>query len=99
MEMVIVYLSVPLFLLGVLVIALFVLPRYPRREPAHGGSPAEHVPGAHAAPPVEQMLGTLTDPTKMVGWGLTLLLYAAFAVAMLSKLKLNKEKRVYGYTL
>jgi hypothetical protein len=93
MEMVIVYLAVPLFLLGVLVIALFVLPRYPRREPADGASPAEHAPpGAHAAPPAEQILGTLKDPTKMVGWGLTLLLYAAFAVAMLSKLKLNKEK-------
>jgi hypothetical protein len=92
MEMVIVYLSVPLFLLGVLVIALVVLPHYPIREAAHNGPPAEQPPGAHGAPPVEQTPGARTDPMKLVGCGLTFGLYAAFAAAMLSELKLNKEK-------
>ena len=37
MEFYIVMLSVPLFLLGVLLLSVFVLAKYPYREPAHDG--------------------------------------------------------------
>ncbi len=37
MEFIIVMLSVPLFLLTVLLLAVFVLAKYPYREPAHDG--------------------------------------------------------------
>lgn len=88
MEFVIVMLSVPLFLLGVLLFALFVLPRYPRH------TQAETTASLRSAP------GTNTSPNALVGVGVTLLLCAPFVVAlcapfvgpMLSGLKLNKEK-------
>ncbi len=92
MEFFIVMISVPLFLLILLVFALVVLPRYPRREPAQGASPAESAPGAHGAPPAEKPSGADKGPTTMASWGVTLLLYAAFVVAIISAFKLHKEK-------
>jgi hypothetical protein len=85
MEMIIVYLSVPLFLLGVLVIALFVLPRYP------GCALAVNTPGTYGSPPVGSAPDTNSGPTNIVGWGLTIILFAPFVVAMISELKLHKE--------
>lgn len=93
MEFFLVMISVPLFLMILLLFALFVLPHYPRREPAHSAPPAESAPsGARSFPPAETTPDTSRSLTTIVGWGLTLLMYAAFAVAMVSKLKLSKEK-------
>ncbi len=80
MEFFIVMMSVPLFLIVLLLFALFVLPHYPRREQAQGAPPAEKTPGADKG------------PANIAGWGLTLLMYAAFVVAMISEFKLHKEK-------
>jgi hypothetical protein len=91
MEMIIVYLSVPLFLLGVLVIALFVLPRYPGGAPAYATPTAVNTPGTYGSPPDGSAPGTNSGPTNIVGWGLTIVLFAPFVVAMISELKLHKE--------
>ena len=93
MEFFILIISVPLFLIVVLLISVFVLANYSGNEPAHSAPPAESAPGgAQSSSPAEQRPGADSALTTIVGWGLTLLMYAAFAVAMVSKLKLNKEK-------
>ena len=93
MEFFILIISVPLFLLVVLLISVFVLANYSGNEPAHSAPPAESSPGgARSFPPAETTPDTSRSLTTIVGWGLTLLMYAAFAVAMVSKLKLSKEK-------
>ena len=92
MELFILIISVPLFLIVVLLISVFVLANYSGNEPAHSTPPAESSPGAQSSSPAEQRPGADSALTTIVGWGLTLLMYAAFAVAIGSKLKLNKEK-------
>ena len=104
MELFILIISVPLFLLVVLVISVFVLANYSGNEPAKSAPPAESAPGAQSSAPAEsapgaqssfpaeQRPGADSALTTIVGWGLTFLMYAAFAVAIGSKLKLNKEK-------
>ncbi len=106
MELFILIISVPLFLIVVLLISVFVLANYSGNEPAKSAPPAESAPGAQSSspaesapggahsspPPAEQRPGADSALTTLVGWGLTLLMYAAFAVAMFSKLKLSKEK-------
>ncbi len=94
MEFFILIISVPLVLIVVLLISVFVLANYSGNEPAHSAPPAESSPGggARSFPPAETTPDTSRSLTTIVGWGLTLLMYAAFAVAMGSKLKLNKEK-------
>lgn len=91
MEFFLVMISVPLFLIILLVFALFVLPRYPRRTPAHATLPAVNIPGAQGSPPVGNAPGTNSDPMNIVGLGLTILMFAPFVVAMISELKLHKE--------
>ena len=92
MELFILIISVPLFLLVVLLISVFVLANYSGNEPAKSAPPAESAPGAQSSSPAEQRPGADSALTTIVGWGLTFLMYAAFAVAIVSKLKLNKEK-------
>jgi hypothetical protein len=69
MEFFLVMISVPLFLIILLVFALFVLPRYPRRAPAHATPPAVNTPGAQGSPPVGNAPGTNSDPMNMSDWG------------------------------
>ncbi len=105
MELFILIISVPLFLIVVLLISVFVLANYSGNEPAKSAPPAESAPGAQSSSPAESAPGAQSSSspaeqrpgadsalTTLVGWGLTFLMYAAFAVAMGSKLKLNKEK-------
>ncbi len=92
MEFFILIISVPLFLIVVLLISVFVLANYSGNEPAYSAAPAESAPGAQSSAPAETTPDTDRSLTTIVGWGLTLLMYAAFAVAMFSKLKLNKEQ-------
>ena len=93
MEFFLVMISVPLFLLILLAFALFVLPRYPRREPAHSAPPAVSAPGGPGSPQAGTPSSADTGPSNIVGWGLTLLAYAAFVVAMISAAQMNKEKK------
>jgi hypothetical protein len=92
MEFFLVMISVPLFLLILLGFALFVLPHYPRREPAHSAPSAAGAPGGPTSLQAGKTPGADTGPSNIVGWVLTLLAYAAFVVAMISVSKLNKEK-------
>ncbi len=92
MEFFLVMISVPLFLVILLAFALFVLPHYPGREPAHSAPPAAGAPGAPGSPQAGTSSSADTGPYNIVGWVLTLLAYAAFVVAMISAAKLNKEK-------
>ena len=92
MEFFLVMISVPLFLVILLVFALFVLPRYPSRAPTHTTPPAVNTPGAQGSPPAGGAPGTNSDPTNIVGLGFTILMFAPFVVAIISELKLNKEK-------
>jgi hypothetical protein len=92
MEFFLVMISVPLFLLILLAFALFVLPRYPRHELARSAPPVVGAPGGPGSPQAGKSTSADTGPSNIVGWGLTLLAYAAFVVAMISELKLNKEK-------
>ncbi len=92
MEFFLVMISVPLFLLILLAFALFVLAHYPRREPAHSAPPAAGAPGGPGLPQAGTSSSADTGPYNIVGWGVTLLAYAAFVVAMISEFKLHKEK-------
>lgn len=91
MEFFIVMMSVPLFLMILLLFALFVLPHYPRHKQAHSAPSTVNVPNAQGSPPFGSAPDTYIGPTNIVGLGLTILLFAPFVVAMISELKLHKE--------
>jgi hypothetical protein len=82
MEFFIVMISVPLFLVILLLFSLFVLPHYPRRESVvPNAPPVENTTSVQRASSERNVPGTLTKPATIVGWGLTLAMYAIFLVA------------------
>ncbi len=92
MEFFLVMISVPLFLLILLGFALFVLPRYSRLEQTHSTPPAGHTPARRDAPQTGHAPEVSAGPSYLVGWGVTLGVYATLVIAMISELKVHRGK-------
>ena len=92
MEFFILIISVPLVLIVVLLLSVFVLANYSGNEPAQNASPAAGAPGGPGLPQAGTSTSADTGPFYLIGWALTLGIYAIFVIAMLSQLKLKKEQ-------
>ena len=92
MEFFIVIISVPLFLLVVLLISVFVLANYSGNEPAKSASPAAGAPGGPGSPQAGTSTSADMGPFYLIGWALTLGIYAIFVIAMISELNVHRRK-------
>ncbi len=92
MEFFIVIISVPLVLIVVLLISVFVLANYSGNEPAKSAPPAAGAPGGPGSPQAGKSTSADTGPFYLIGWALTLGIYATFVIAMISELKVHRRK-------
>jgi hypothetical protein len=92
MEFFILIISVPLVLIVVLLISVFVLANYSGNEPAQSAPPAAGAPGGPGLPQAGTSTSADTGPFYLIGWALTLGIYAIFVIAMISELKVHRRK-------
>jgi hypothetical protein len=92
MEFFILIISVPLVLIVVLLISVFVLANYSGNEPAQSAPPAAGAPGGPGLPQAGTSTSADTGPFYLIGWALTLGIYAIFVIAMISALKVQRRK-------